>query len=510
MSDIELLLLTIIFIPLINCLAIKFSFSSPKILNFLITSTPILFLTNLIGLYSNIKENSKAALYFIRTSDSLSISFIANLNSLYFLFLLGFIWIIFSFYFRRFLQLGKKGANMQSLAQLHDFQMFFSLLISLINFIILAKNLITLLFFYNCLILWYYFFTLKFLYKKQERAINKKMAIKLFIKKHLSNFLTFLLYFQSILLFLAVIMTYKFSGNIEFSSNFAILNLANQPSATLLLLYLGAIFLSPLLGNYFLYKNLNFNPIAIFTIFALGFGMVGMVIFYKLLTELFSSLKFSEIITYIGNNYFYYICSLHLLLTAVAAIFSKNFKASFFYFFFNQLIAALLTIFIFAINEESKIFLSMVNFLLTQLLIFLTFSNIIIFLKQARNKEITGLFYKLKITIILMIFGLLSAIGIAPTIGAVEKFWLIKILLDQKLSYLQIIIGINQLLLVIFTLRLLLFMLSSAKNQEAKEEKEDIALGKNIDFDSYLILSPLLVAFGLFILMFFDLLLRLK
>ncbi len=490
MNKTEILLLIILLIPLVNCLAIRFYQNSDQILNFLITAAPILFLSSLAGLYQSFNYQEYNNIDFIRANSNLAISFFIDSSNLKFLFLFGFIWLIFSFYLRRFLQLNKE-IKFNSVIQSFEFQMFFAILISLINFIITAKNLLTILFFYNCLIIWYHFFAVKFLYKKE-------------LKNSGTIICNFTLYLQSILLFLAIIITYKFSNHLEFNSKTTILaNIENTNHyLALLLLYFASLFLLNLFCGYLLYRNINFSPLEIFIFFALGLGLVQIFIFDKLLTQIFGLTMFSAVIKAVTSQYFYYIFSFNMLLTAILAIFARNLKSSFFYLFFNQLIYALLVIFIFAQAKIDKIFMITINFLLSQLLVFFTLANIIIFLKQVKNKEITALFYKLKITTILMIFAFLNMIGIVPGLGLLEKFLLIKTLFDQQLSSPIIILTCNQLLLIIFAIRLFHPMFLK-NNQNPNLEQQETSLAKDTDLDSGLILPPSIIALTLILLLFF-------
>jgi formate hydrogenlyase subunit 3/multisubunit Na+/H+ antiporter MnhD subunit len=507
MNKTEILLLTTLMIPLLNCLAVRIYQNSTKALDFLTTAVPILFLVSLIGLQRSYVYQDYNNIDLIKAYLNLSISFSLDWASINFLFLLSFIWLIFSFYLRRFLQINQeiKAENQsKSLFLAFEFQMLFAILIALINLIILAKNLVTILFFFNCLIIWYHFSITNFLSQSPSKNKSKKKISPTNISS--ATICNFILYLQSILLFFAIIITHKFSPNLEFNSKISILtNLANYHPVeylTLFLLYFASLFLLSLFGAYLLYRNINLNAIEVFVFFALGFGFVQLFVFYKLLTQIFGIELFSTIVKIIGSEYFYYVFSFNILVTAILAIFSHNLKSSFFYLLFNQLSSALFTIFIFSEAGSNKVFAITTNFILSQLLLFLSLSNIVIFLKQSKSKEITGLFFKLKITIILMIFTFLNIIGIAPTLGIAEKILLIKILFQQQFSLPVIIFACNQLLLIIFAIRLFYPMfLNDSQNNNQKER--EISLAKDTDLDSNLILPPSMIALALILLLFF-------
>ena len=503
MNKTEILLLTTLMIPLLNCLAVRIYQNSTKALDFLTTAVPILFLVSLVGLQRSYVYQYNNNIDFIKAYLNLSISFSLDARNMNFLFLLSFIWLILSFYLRGFLQINQE-IKAKNQSRSFEFQMLFAILIALINLIIVAKNLVTILFFFNCLIIWYHFSITNFLSQNlsNDKSQNKILPINI----SSATICNFILYLQSILLFLAIIITHKFSPNLEFNSKISILaNITNyQPIEylPLFLLYFASLFLLSLFGAYLLYRNINLNAIEIFVFFALGFGFVQLFVFDKLLTQIFGLELFSAIVKIIGCKYFYYVFFVNILVTAILAICSRNLKSSFFYLLFNQLNLALFTIFIFSEAGSNKIFAITTNFILSQLLLFLSLSNIIIFLKQSQNKEITGLFFKLKITIILMIFTFLNIIGIAPSLGMAEKIWLIKILFQQQFPLPLIIFACNQLLLIIFAIRLFYPMFLD-DNQNNNQEEHEISLAKDTDLDSNLILPPSIIALALILLLFF-------
>ena len=503
MNKTGILLLTTIFIPLINCLAIRFCQNSVKVLNFLTIAFPILFISNLAGLYQSFNYQEYNNIDLIKAYQGLSISFSADSLAINFLFLLSFIWLIFSFYLRGFLQINDQN-KIQDESRSLEFQKFFAILIALINFIILAKNLVTILFFFNCLIIWHQLFAADFMYRGFVKTAKKKIPFSNILSNISSTAIcNFILYLQPVLLFLAIIITYKFSSNLEFNSKTAILaNVENYQLAKylpLFLLYFASLFLLNLFCAYLLYRNINFNPLEILIFLVFSFGFVQLFIFYKLLTQIFGLELFGNLIKVIGGKYFYYIFSFNMLITASLAIFGRNLKSSFFYLFFNQLTASLFAIFLLGAAENNKIMVITTNFILSQLLVFLSLSNMVIFLRQSKNKQITGLFYKLKITVILMIFAVLNIIGIAPSIGMAEKLWVIKALFWQQSPLAAIIFVGNQLLLIIFAIRLFYSMFLS--NDDCTEY--EISLAKDTDLDSNLILSPSIVALFLILLLFF-------
>jgi formate hydrogenlyase subunit 3/multisubunit Na+/H+ antiporter MnhD subunit len=204
----------------------------------------------------------------------------------------------------------------------------------------------------------------------------------------------------------------------------------------------------------------------------------------------------------------------NILATSIFLLFSKGLKSSFFYLFFQQFLFTLFSIFIFAIYDKSAVCLALFSFLLSITLIFLTTSNFILYLSKSEHKWLGGLFYNLKITSVLFIFAIFNLIGLAPGIGAVEKFYLIKILFQKELIVPGIIFGINFISLLLFAWKVIYPLFSRDPKSDPEISVEEIKsageIAKAIDSDSSLILSALIVAITIFLgLILFPLLINL-
>ncbi len=497
MTQTQFLILLIAIIPFFNCLIIKLCADSPKLINAFSKFLPILFFVNLIGLYGNLgRDNS----YLVLTESvrGIVLGFDVDQIAVVFLFLFNFLWLIFAFYSQRFLEFYQEK-------NLNNFKYFFALIIAFVNLIIISKNLLSILFFYNCLIILSHFFAAKFLHKQQSKF---------------SNFFTFLLYLESIFLFFAIVATYKFTGQIDFVLGGIIsekLNSANY--VMLLILYLSGLFLSLLFPSYLLYRNINLDPIIIYALFFLAYAFSAIYIFIKLLGAVFGFTALAAIIFELGNGIIFQIIQWIFLLNIAATswflVFNKGLKSSFFYLFFQQFLVALFTILLFAIFDESKIYLTVVSFVLSLTLVFLTISNFVLYLKKSDQKWFGGIFYDLKITTVLFVFAIVNLIGLAPAIGAIEKFFLLKIIFQKELIIAGVIFGINFFSLIAFAWKIFytIFLpkqksenISEIKHNEkkavaevTKEVDKENDLAKEIDLDSSLILTPLIVGVMIFL-----------
>jgi len=472
MSQTQFLLFLISIIPLANCLLIKVFEGSQALVNLVSKSLPILFFMNLVGLLSA----DNASLLFFESSKIFSFGFAIDKMVLIFLFLLNLIWVVFSFYSDRFLSLSESKNS-------GDFKLFFAAIIAVVSLILISRNLLTILFFYNALLFLSYFFAVKFLYKE---------------KLKLNYFLTFLLYLEAVFLFFAAVLTYKFAGKIDFISEMAIAEtLDKSKQIAMLVLYLGSLFLLFLMPSYLLYRKINFDSLEIYAMFFLGIAFSSLYIFIKILIFVFGFSAFSEIISEIGFSYFEWVFLFNLLISSALLLFSKNLKSVFFYLFFNQFIFTLFAIFIFAAFDGRKVLLPLISFSLSITLIFLCLSNFILYLSKAEFKSLKSLFYDLKITSSLLIFAILNLSGIVPALGMFEKFFIIKVLFQKELFLSGIIFVLNTVTSVAFACKMIYSLLARVEN---KRSSKDLGLIKTIDYDSNLMLTALVVALIIFLL----------
>jgi formate hydrogenlyase subunit 3/multisubunit Na+/H+ antiporter MnhD subunit len=482
MTKTQFLILLIAAIPLINALLTRLCYDLPKISDFTNKLLPILFFANLIGITTNLSRDSSYVL-LAQPSEGLYLGFVIDKMSLGFLFFLNFFWLAFVCYSQRFLQI-IESKNLSS------FKIFFNLIIAFATLIIISKNLLTILFFYNCLIFLGHFFSARFLYKSSTKF---------------SQFFTLIIYLQSIFFFLAIVATYKFNGQIEFTNNGLIsdrLDLVQY--GLLLILYFGGLFLSVLFPFYLFYRNINFDPLIIYTLFFLSYGFSTLYIFTKLFVSIFGFHGFALIISRLGFGFLECIFLANLLTASFFLLRNNGLKSSFFYLFFQQLVFALFTITTFAAFNGKYIYLALLSFLLSLTLVFLCISNFILYLSKSQFRKFDGLFYDMKITSVFFIFAILNLVGIVPGVGAVEKFFLLKIIISEKLYLSAAIIAFNFLSLGLFAWKIFypLFL-----KLEQPRPDGDLELIKNIDFDSNLILTPLIIAVVIFLgLVFFPIL----
>lgn len=471
MSEIETLLFLTITLPLINGLMIHFFKKSNLLVNIFYKSCPILFLMNLIGLFNLDYHN--VSFNLITASPIFNLAFVIDKMAMIFLCLLNFIWLIFVFYSSSFLKI-EENKNSYEIKLFATF-VFFAVVLN-----ILAKNLITILFSYHLLLFFCYIFSSKFAFLIKEKETIK---LKLF---------GFLLYFLAIFFFFAVILTYKFGteiGVFSIAEVIAEINMAKQ-FAIFSLYFLSLLSLS-IFPLFLLYSKFSENSLTNYLLFFVALAFVPLYIFIKIISVVFGFDSFAKLILELGFSYFEMMFLIIIFASSILLILSKNLKSSFFYIIFNQFAATSLILMAFAIFDNTKILLPLISFTLSITLIFLCLSNFILYLSKAEFKSIKNLFYELKITSFLLIFGFLNMLGIIPSIGMMQNFFLIKMIFTQKLSFFGIIFIVNFILMISFSFKMIYLLLTKVENSKSSS---DLELMKTIDYDSGLILTSLVVA----------------
>ncbi len=451
--------LILVAIPLFGC-----AVSSLKKQNFfsrlLDLFLPIIFFANLVGVYRQVENHGAFVVFHL------------DKVTLIFLFLLSFLWLVFAFYSQRFWQLSSEKRS-------QELRILVSFIIAILTAILLCKNLLLILFFYSFLILGSQLFAVKFLRHTEVGFL------RLF---------TFLLYFESFFFFLALVATSKFikGSTIE--------DLTREQGVILFILYFFGLFFSVLMPYFIFFRKPNIEPIITYAFFFLAYSFGSICIFVKLLTLVFGFNFFAKILAGNAFTLMEVIFFFNILIASIFTVFSRGIKLSFFYLFFQQLFFVIFSIIFFATFKARMVYLGLISFSLSLTLIFFCVSNITLYLSKSSAKSLIGLFYQLPINTTLLILSITSMAGLIPTIGAIEKFQLIKIIWQKHLWISASIIAINSATLMIFAGKMFYYFVSRL-NEDVSEE--NLIYARNIDFDSSLVLTSLLTAImilsGLFI-----------
>jgi formate hydrogenlyase subunit 3/multisubunit Na+/H+ antiporter MnhD subunit len=438
----------------------------------------ILFLVCCFGL-----TNQSIAFYSLSIKDGLGFAWVLDKDNLLFLLLIGWLWLSLELYTKSYFQ--KSGD-----IKINQFRILLLSIVAVLTFLVLAKNLLSALLCYQLLVLILSFTSLQFATK-----INQKSA---------KNFILFLSS-SLVLLPLAVVFTFKIFGNLDFvEGGMVAINKINLWQYSILFCcYFASLALIAFVPVYLLFSNLyHFSPPLIITIL-LGSALSALILLFKIIFYIFGHqlfINFSKIIDY--HYLITIILTLNLFICGLLAIFSKNLKQILIFLFFNQMIFLVIEFFNFGLNAK-QMQISIIAFALSQLAIFLVIGNINLYLKVSSEKALNGIFYKLKITILMLILILFSIIGLVPGIGMLEKYWLIKSIIAEKSWINAIILLINFLLLFLCMIKISYPMIEIF-GKSYKQKNYDISktIAKEIDSNLGLVL-PIFLTLLLIVIMFF-------
>lgn len=423
------------------------------------------------------------SLSILHFGQNLNLEFgLDKINKL-FVILLGAVWLGFACYLPQYFILsGEKKC--------YQFNILCGVVIYFLSLIVLSKNLITVLLFYQLLAFVTYIFANYFSVKAGQKAA------------HNFGFFTLL---APIFLFFATSIIYKTVGTLQFTAGgvFVSENINLLKYVIIFcfcILALGAIAFAPL---YLLYSNLYYLSAPVLLVILLfGLGLGNLLILFKIINYIFGAnlfFTYFEKINY--QNLLTVVIGFNLLIPALLAALSKNLKQTLIFLFFNQLIWM---IFVFLIVGFSpyKMTTSLFSFVLGFFVIFLAIGNINVYLLNSGEKNLNGAFHKLRLTIIGLILGLLNITGLAPTIGGMEKYLALKqILLDHNLIAFAVLL-INTILLLVISIRIIYPMLEfPGQNQNPKHHE----VAKDIESNLSLILPILIVGLIMALLLFIKL-----
>lgn len=476
----KILLIISAFLPLINFLINNFAKKLPKTLASLFDKAfPALFLAILIGIIN--KGENVTSVNLFAFNNFFSFSFILTKNIFLSLALLGVMWLILSFYFKRLFGLLEDGEILENYN-------FLLIIFSNLIFLIISKTLFTaIIFFILFLLINYYFLVIFFR--------NDKNATRLSL---------FFSGFSIFLLILAIILSWKIGLNFDFA---AFPNLINQQFSGHLLIaflfYFSAFLLWFLLPIYlFFFRKINFSVhLSFIFIFVIG-ALPNLILFCQILAKTLYFENLQLAFSLMGINFVNLFILVFLTIFAFALAFAKNLENIFFYLLLQRILFAFFALIFFSAFVPDRIYLPLTTISLEVTLSFLVISNLSNYLIKIKKDKLIALFYSLPINALLLLVVFLSISGFCPSLGMIEKFYLLKFSIINS-SYLALLnVAINSFFVIIFSIKFLLPLF--LKNNEKISESQ-IELAKDFDFDSdFMFGSLILAAFLLLGFLFFP------
>ncbi|MES2678134.1 MAG: hypothetical protein V4612_07505 [Pseudomonadota bacterium] len=461
----------IILLPFIALLLILLFNKFPKIENFGYKISTLLAILFLIFSFKLKNLANAISFTFLKLPGNFNLAFLFDANQVLLLSTLGIFWITACLNFDRYFL----NSADQKRAKFH---ILLLLTIGFLAAIILSKNLLTILLFYQFLCATIYF---------AARYFSPSRSVKA------AKYFGFFILATSSLLFLAAALTFKISGNINFIQDgvFAGSKIDIWQFSLLLFFYILAIAAIAFMPFYLFFGNLYYlNPPAILLVL-LAFAFSALIILFKVISYIFGAKLLAVFMPQINHyNLLTGILALNLLALALLAIASKNLKQILTWLFFNQMIAVIMAFIIFGLSQR-QMQIVIVSFVLTQLLIFSAVGNINLYLRALEDKTLNGIFYKLRITILGLIFALLNLSGLIPAIGMVEKYWLFKVAFNDK-SLLNALLLLTNIGLVLICIFRMVYPMLEISEKKSKNDEIIKKIAWEIEWDLNLIL-PLLI-----------------
>jgi len=486
----QLLLFIIALFPVLSWLALGVFKFFPRFYNFSFCLFPILYFLNLLQA-TKYFSNEIYSFTITEAMRGLSMAVYVDKLSIIFLVALANIWIFFAFYSTRYFAINNNKFSF-------SINNYFVFIVSILNLLIISKNLFTILFFYIILIVGTYLLGIKYLNYTETKF---------------SKFFNFTLYLESFCLFLATVLSFKINGQIEFIEKIIVPNNFDPIyHGIIFLLFFFGLFLSIILPFYLFLTKFKFNSLILIMLFLISYGFSSSFIFIKIINYIYGISGFNLIIKNYGFIFFNIILAINLLITAIKLIKSPDLKSSSLYLFLNQFLVLIFSLIIHASYKINFTVISLLAFLLNFMIIFFCIGNFELFNSKTSNKNHDNLFHLMPITSIIYLFGLLSLIGISPSLSMVDKFVILMNLLKNHQYFSLIILLINNIFIIFYLYKIVKsifnIQFSGDNNQKILINNLDISLqnmAKKIDFDSRLILTTLLLAIISFIgLIFFS------
>lgn len=335
---------------------------------------------------------------------------------------------------------------------------FISLNIVITTMLAISANLITMFIFYELLTL----LTIPLVFNGSFEDLEK------YIKP---------LIYPSLLLFLpAILISLDLSDSSEFKLN-GLVDLDPVLATILLLLFVFGIAKAALVP---VHKWLLSAMVAISPVSALLHAVVvvkaGIFCIVKIIVYVFGLKALGQIL---GSNniLFLSIAGITIIYSGIMALKKDDLKEILAFSTINQLATSLLGIFLFSMPGLSAALMQMVAHSAAKITAFFVAGNIYLFCKDYNLKSLSGSFYRMPITITILIFSLLSLCGMPFLAGYVSKSFLITAILESN-NYLAVMIFlIGTILTFSYCGRVIYFLFKKPVYKQKKiEEKKELII----------------------------------
>lgn len=499
----QFLTLIVFILPFLSYIALCFFRYSTTFYNFCFKLFPALFIFNVYQL-SKIFNQDFNQLSFLNSIRGISLEIYADRISIIFLYLMGFLWLSLSFYLSKF----DHKNNQKNIDYANDFLV---LLVAAMVMLIMSKNLFTVLFFYVILIIILYLIGNKFSENNQNKFLNIYL---------ISN------YFESFLIFLATLILFKINGQIDFQEKMILPSNYDEKYHTIsyLLLFFG-LFLSALFPIYTFINFANFKSFKILIFSMTTYVINSCFIYLKITNFIFGTKGISIIQDNIGLYWLEIIILINSLISLMFFMRQNDIKNKLFFLLINQFTLMLLSLAHHSSFKYSMALICVIAFIINFIILCITSANFTLFFTTSAKKDLQGMFYLMPISTTFFIFAILSLIGLMPSLTMVERFQLIKLLINKNnyfslaiivFNYAVILLSINKFIRSLFyrPKKSLISLIASDKKPNIQDSENSTNQGddenlkkiaQEIDMNSSLIFPFIFLAIlSLFALIFYS------
>ena len=453
-APLNFLIISTMLLGMINLVAPFFTKEDSKIRSFFLLSTSIFFLFNVI-IIDDLFINGTVIKFTLLDIGKYSIAFSIEPLGLIFLSMIAVLWVPALLYTIKFL-------TFNHITNSSKYLFFVNCCILLGCLIALSANLITMFIVYELLTLCTIPLIVHHFDKRTLAGLNKYIKILLL---------------SSITLFLpAVIVVYSKIGTGTFVSGGFIKHYFSDSAAIFLLL--SFIFGISKAALYPLHGWLPAAMVASYPVSALLHAVVvvktGLFCIYKVLFYVFGL----EYLQYLfgGYNWLVIIPAITILYSSLQALKCNEIKMILAYSTINQLSIALISAFLFTPKGLAAAVIHMVSHSFSKICLFYSAGN---FYSSGRTyylNDLTGINKNMPKTSAIFLLAVLSLIGIPPFAGFISKFYIMLAAANQQNLLVMIVIAISSLFSAFYMLKILGFIYEPVKTKNVNNKEKKLPL----------------------------------
>jgi len=453
-APLNFLIISTMLLGMINLVAPFFTKEDSKIRSFFLLSISIFFLFNVI-IIDDLFINGTVIKFTLLDIGKYSIAFSIEPLGLIFLTMLAVLWVPALLYTIKFL-------TFNHITNSSKYLFFVNCCILLGCLIALSANLITMFIVYELLTLCTIPLIVHHFDKRTLAGLNKYIKILLL---------------SSITLFLpAVIVVYSKIGTGTFVSGGFIKHYFSDSAAIFLLL--SFIFGISKAALYPLHGWLPAAMVASYPVSALLHAVVvvktGLFCIYKVLFYVFGL----EYLQYLfgGYNWLVILPSITILYSSLQALKYNEIKMILAYSTINQLSIALISAFLFTPKGLAAAVIHMVSHSFSKICLFYSAGNFYSLDRTYYLTDLTGINKNIPKTSAIFLVSTLSLIGIPPFAGFISKFYVMVAAANQQNLLVMLVIAISSLFSAFYMLKILGFIYEPVKTKNVNNKEKKLPL----------------------------------